>query len=391
VIRSALDYARYFAACLGSSELRAVLAGQKRPLGVRTNVVADVAMRALVEHLLRAQRHGNDAGMGSYHLVNGWGASYPETTGYAIPTLLAVGEHLAWKAPMEAALRAAEWLLSVQRPDGGWQGGRVGEERPSIVFNTAQVIRGLLAAHAHSRNSDFLEAAVRAGDWIVSTQDTDGSWRSSNFLGVARVYDSYVSAPMLHLHEVTGKPMYRNTAMKNLEWVLSRQRTNGWFMDADNTIKHNDRPITHTMAYTIDGLLECHARTGEQRFLEAALQPARRLADLFLERGQLNGRYDRDWSGSEASITTGSAQMAIVWYRAFDRTHEALFKDAAERMIAWLAAVQEISTLGPKDMHGAVTGSFPVWGRYEKFACPNWAQKYMADAFLCSKGILPSH
>ncbi len=32
--------------------------------------------------------------MGSYHLVDGWSASYPETTGYIIPTLFAAAEHL---------------------------------------------------------------------------------------------------------------------------------------------------------------------------------------------------------------------------------------------------------------------------------------------------------
>jgi hypothetical protein len=60
-------------------------------------------------------------------------------------------------------------------------------------------------------------------------------------------------------------------------------------------------------------------------------------------------------------------------------------------MVRWLLAVQGLSSKGPVDMHGAVTGSFPLWGRYEKFACPNWAQKYLADALLCTEGRSPRY
>jgi len=33
---------------------------------------------------------------------------------------------------------------------------------------------------------------------------------------------------------------------------------------------------------------------------------------------------------------------------------------------------------------GALPGSFPLWGRYEKFAFPNWGTKYFVDALLCA-------
>ena len=96
-----------------------------------------------IRYLMRAQEVGGTGGLGSYHLIKGWSAPYPETTGYTIPTLIAASIHLNIAAPLECAERAADWLLSIQREDGGWQGGRVGEDRPSIVFNTAQVIRGM--------------------------------------------------------------------------------------------------------------------------------------------------------------------------------------------------------------------------------------------------------
>lgn len=385
MIRSALAYARYMAAAMADPAARVLVLTHARGLA-DGEVDRHVALREAVGYLMRAQQHGTDRGMGSYHLVEGWGASYPETTGYAIPTLIAAADVLGWSEPKEAAIRAAEWLLTIQRDDGGWQGGRVGEGRPSIVFNTAQVVRGMLAVHAFTQRTDFLEAALRAGRWMVSVQDVDGAWRGSNFMGAARVYDTYVDAPLLRLHTLSGEEAFRSAAIGNLGWVLGQQRANGWFANADNTIRHNDRPITHTIAYTLDGLLECTRITGDERYAAAAIKAAGALADQYLAEGRIHGRYDAEWRGSEHPIMTGSAQLAIVWMRIAALTNEPRYAGAAHRIIRFLGAVQRLGASGPVEARGAMPGSFPLWGRYEKFAFPNWGTKYFADALLCAEG-----
>ena len=58
--------------------------------------------------------------------------------------------------------------------------------------------------------------------------------------------------------------------MANLEWVLAQQWANGWFSNADNTEKHNERPITHTIAYTVDGLIECAAHVRHELMMDRA-------------------------------------------------------------------------------------------------------------------------
>ncbi|MBK8341741.1 MAG: glycoside hydrolase family 127 protein [Flavobacteriales bacterium] len=345
-------------------------------------------LHAAADYLTRAQDAGTDAGLGSYHMVDGWGASYPETTGYALPTLLAMSGRLQRHELKERAVRAAQWLLEVQHPDGGWAGGRIGEGRPSIVFNTAQVIRGLLAVHQISGDATLLDGAVRAGRWLVSVQELDGAWRNHNFLGVERTYDTYVDAPLLALYEVTGDPRLKGAAVRNLERVLSHQSTNGWFANADNTLAHNDRPITHTLAYTLDGLIECGERLVDARWIDAAERPARALLDLFLLHGGLHGRYDAQWHGTELPLTTGGAQLAIVWSRLHSAGRQGPFREGALRMAGWLCGVQRSSANGPVASRGALPGSFPLWGRYEKFAFPNWATKYTADALLCADALV---
>lgn len=346
----------------------------------------DGALRAATGYLLRAQAANKDGGMGSYHLTEGWGASYPETTGYAIPSLLAVAEYLSWGAPAESAHRAGEWLLGIQRQDGGWQGGRIGEDRKSTVFNTAQVIRGMLALHARSGEPRFLESALRAGRWIVSVQDADGAWRAANFLGLARVYDTYVDAPLMHLSKIGGDPVFRQAAERNLRWVRTQMHPNGWFSNADNTVRRNARPITHTIAYTLDGLLECGQLSGQAEWSGCARPAAALLADRFLAEGKLNGRYDVAWAGSEHAIMTGCAQLCIVWARIGD----ARMIEARERMLARLLDIQGRSVRGAAAVEGALPGSFPLWGRYERFAFPNWGTKYLIDALLHKLGHPPA-
>ena len=390
MIRSVLNYVQGFSACLVDPvKRRLLMAHRTRPVAHPAD--RNEALRGAVGYLMRAQDQGKDAGFGSYHLVNGWSTSYPETTGYIIPTLLAAAEHLQWEEPRARALRAADWLLSIQRPDGGWQGGRMGEVRESVVFNTAQVIRGLLAAHETSGRAEFLTASTRAGEWILGSQSRDGAWRKENFLGSARVYDTYVSAPLLRLHRITGDERYRKAAAANLEWVLAQQWANGWFSNADNTIKHNERPITHTIAYTIDGLIECAAHVRHDLIMDRATRTAGALLDTFLRDGWLNGRYDGQWRGSESLITTGCAQLAVCWAWLHRITGENKYAEGLRRMTDLLIAMQQVNFVGPAEAHGALTGSFPLWGRYENFAFPNWGTKYFADALLCAEGRLPRY
>jgi hypothetical protein len=177
-----------------------------------------------------------------------------------------------------------------------------------------------------------------------------------------------------------GHPAWQQAALKNAQWVLDSKMTpNGWLPDADNTIQHNDRPIVHTLAYTYDGLVDLALWSGGTVPLEPTLVPLNELAHRFLKHGFLQGRYNHQWKGSEAMILTGSAQLAIVWWKLHRAGIEGPWLDAARAMNAFLRRCQE--QVVPQAM-GALPGSHPIWGRYEPFGYPNWATKYLADALI---------
>jgi hypothetical protein len=343
-----------------------------------------LATARAVNWLLKAQLSTPDDGMGSYHLVNGWSSSYPETTGYIIPTLLQFASTRNDDNIRAAAIRAANWLVSIQRPPGGWQGGRVNENKPPIVFNTAQIIRGMLGVYKLTRDQKYLQSAQKAGNWLCSIQDENGSWTRYALMGKSRVYDSYVSYPLLMLHRETRMEKYRNHAVKNLNWIVnSKQHVNGWFQDCDNTVKRNSRPILHTIAYTIDGLLDSGIYLDERKYVDAARIAADVLKEKFDRDGYLHGRYDRNWKGSEHMILTGCAQMSIVWQKMAHYAGIREYADTAIKMNKLLISLQKRNIRNESlDTLGAINGSFPLWGRYEPFAFPNWATKYFADALM---------
>ena len=341
------------------------------------------ALHKVMEWMTVAQDATVDHGFASYHLARGWGSAYPETTGYIIPTLLQYSESSGDETWASRAVQAADFLLSIQRPSGGWQGGRMNENKPEVVFNTGQILRGLIAVHHHTGEEAYLASAARAARWLVSVQHPDGYWKKHALMDQARVYDSFVDAPLLDLEARTGDTSLREAALRNLEWIIEKKlQPNGWFADADNTVKRNDRPILHTLAYTLDGLIECDEITGDERYIDAARPGADVLKKQILQTGRLHGRYDRHWNGSEYFLCTGAAQMAIVWMKLYRNSGDTSYLEAADRALDILIHIQRRPFRETRDTRGALPGSFPVWGRYEPFAFPNWASKFFADALI---------
>ena len=336
-----------------------------------------------VNWLIHSQKTMKDHGFGSYHIINKWSSSYPETSGYIIPTLIEFGQNTNNPTIINKAISSANWLLKIQKESGGWQGGRVEENNPEIVFNTAQIIRGLIAVYKLNKDKKYLDSAVRAADWLCSAQSEEGYWKENALMNSERVYDSYVDVPLILVYLLTSEKKYLDTASKNLDWIIDKkQKANGWFEDCDNTIKNNDRPILHTISYTIDGLLDSGIILYNDKYIKAAEKPAKVLLEKFQKQGFLNGRYNNKWQGSEYMILTGCAQISIVWMKLYKLGKGNEYLEAAKKMNSILLTIQKRSRKESADTKGALSGSFPIWGRYEPFAFPNWATKYFIDSLI---------
>jgi len=118
-----------------------------------------------------------------------WGTNYIYGTWSALVALRAAGIDKA----VPVMRRAAQWLLSKQREDGGWgeDGASYwadqpkGEGKASTVSQTAWALLGLMAAGETGN-----EAVARGVDYLLRTQKPDGLWDEAFYtaVGFPRVF-----------------------------------------------------------------------------------------------------------------------------------------------------------------------------------------------------------
>lgn len=347
-------------------------------------------------HWLRAAQDAMDDGgiCGRYHLHKGWTSSYPETTGYIVPTFLALAEELGDEDYVSRAERAIRFLLDLQLDSGAFPGGEVAENtsQPS-PFNTAQIVNGLVAWHAATGCSKTLDAAMRAGNWLTDVQDADGAWRQYYYEGHATTYSAHLSCWLAELGQHVGEQKFVDSASRHLNWVLEhRDPATGWIDLCGFTAEQHEQrfAVTHTIAYTLDGILRISEITGNDEGIDAVRQAAEGILRRLELSRRLPGFLDHGWKQAHApACLTGNAQMALIWFRLFELFGDGRYVNAA------LKAIDLIKEAQPMDnpnagIYGGVPGSDPIWGDYIKMAVPNWAAKFYCDALMRKKAILGS-
>jgi len=346
-------------------------------------------LRATMEWLCAAQDATDDDGVSAfYDMREGrWAPSYPETTGYIIPTFLEYAAYAKDEEYVERARRMANWLLSIQLPSGGMPIGPLWPdwERKPIVFDTGQVIHGLISVFEQTGDARYLDGARRAGDWLVSTQDDDGCWRRYTSLGHVHTFNVRVAWALIRLGVACEGDEYLGAGERNLAWAVAQQTTDGWFRD--NGFTPDEDPLTHTIAYTIRGMLESGNLVGDTPSVAAARLAADVLCERQMEDGYLRASYGPGWrSEAEWSCLTGTAQMAIVWMRLHEMDGGDHYLDAATAAVAYLKRSQS-RNMRRTGVGGGIAGSFPVFQTYEPYRYLNWAAKFFADSLLLKERL----
>lgn len=356
-------------------------------------------LASAIEWICCAQDATGDGGVArSYSIAyspgyarRGWIPSYPETTGYIIPTMFDYARRSGRQDLFARATRMAEWESTIQLPTGAVMGGTVDAARPTpAVFNTGQVLFGWIRAFEETRQARFLESARRAGDFLVAAQDPDGAWRKhlTDFASGAMAsytYNTRSAWGLLALGDAAGHLPYRAAAIRNVEYALTQQLPNGWLQN--NCLSDASRPLVHTIAYALRGILEVGLATGECRFVEAAQRGADALLRQQRSDGSLAGRYTRDWEPAAAySCVTGNAQMGLVWGRLYQATGDARYLDGLVQANRFVESVQWAGT-GDPGLDGGISGSHPLHGQYGRFEVLNWAVKFFADALMLERSL----
>ena len=353
-------------------------------------------LEAAARWLGRAQDAAADGGVvGRYRLNCGWSASYPETTGYIIPTFLALESEAGLAGFRDRARRCVEFLLAVQLESGAFPGLEITEnrDRPS-VFNTAQILNGLVAWHRAGGDDRALAAAQRAAEWLVKTQDPDGAWRTHLYgSGRPYTYMAHAGCWLAEFGEYVGDERYLSASGRHLEWVLRHvDEETGWIDDCgfeeDQAAR---RAVTHTIAYTIWGVLLTSRILNHTRGIDVARTAATAIARRLELSRWLPGKLDANWKGaSPYACMTGNAQMALIWLELHRLDTDPTLLSAACKALDLVKRAQPMTSSNPGIL-GGIPGSDPIWGDYITLAFPNWAAKFFIDALMAKRRALQSN
>jgi Beta-L-arabinofuranosidase, GH127 len=374
---------------LASDELRTTFEHRHLYSYAAATIPTADALRSVVDWIFHAQRP--DGGIAAYYsFLTGYSESYPEVTGYIIPTLYDFGRLTGDPTARHAADLATDWLLSLQMTSGAFPAGLHASDSGSdsnaqpSVFNTGQILQGLVRAHAETRNAKILKSGVAAGDWLAAIQQADGSWTGpAAYQETAHTYYSMVSWALAQLAAESGDPRHAAAADRNIDWVLAHVQPSGWI----HGINLRGHPAyLHFIAYVIQGTLECGILRQRNDAIQAAAKPAWVLLRKFETHKRLLGTYEPDFRGGQRfACLTGNAQMSCIWLRLFEVTGDLRYLNAALKMNEMLK--QLLPVKGRRGVVGGVAGSYPIWGAYQPMRFISWGCKFLADALMMEQRL----
>ena len=361
----------------------------------RSTLAVKEHAEAAINWILHAQAACSTGGIpASYDvLTKRWAPPYPETTGYIICSILrAAGNGLGDPRRLrDSASSMGRWLLSTQMANGAFPAGHIGLANPKpAVFNTGQVLQGLIALAQDGLDEDgrFAKSADRAARWMIEQQDSDGAWRRGvSQLTTEPIHTYYVRAawPLAQYGKTRAVKEAVQAGLRNAEWVVSSQDKDDWFPHMNFNTGEN--PFTHTVAYTLQGLVEIGVLCGRNDLIGAALRAAQRMRQVQdPATGALPGQLDRPYrSAADWTDTSANSQMAVLWFRLGDITGDPSWREAALSANVCNCSLQDIGHRNPV-RRGGLPSSYPRHLGYQRFKYVNWGLKFFLDALMDQMG-----
>jgi squalene-hopene/tetraprenyl-beta-curcumene cyclase len=218
---------------------------------------------------------------------------YPDTDDAAVIALalrqLGTGD--------DAVRRGLDWLAGMQSRDGGWGAfdvdnqamwlyripfcdfGKVTDEPSADV--TAHALETLAQEDGH-----YDGAVARGLDWLLSEQETDGSWFGR--WGVNHLYGTGAALPAL---EACGIPADHPSIRRATDWLESVQQPSGGFGE---DIRSYADPAWRGRATFATPSQTGWALLGLVAAGNAEAKPARRAADYLCEVQRADGDWDEE-------------------------------------------------------------------------------------------------
>jgi hypothetical protein len=345
-------------------------------------------MDASLAWLIHAQDLTRTGGVaGFYSLLNGWHDAYPETTGYIIQTFIDHYKECRDESFLTRALAMADWEIAIQLPNGGVRAFclKRGLSNRPLVFDTGQVLLGWTSLYRYTKEPKYLAASLRAAHWLLENQETNGTWTNYIYRQHCGAYHSRVAWAMLQVANDSERDDLRDGAVAFLQQVLSQQGTSGFFPNTG--FKPRSHYFTHAIAYTLEGLIGASQELSNaqlsKRLMGSVLLTCEPLLAQYTRTKTLYGEYQPDFrpTTTHYQCATGTAQLAWCFLKVFEYSHDQRYLHTALAMIDDVKSMQVLRT-GNSSLDGSIPGSYPLWGRYQRWRLVTWAAKFLCDALL---------
>jgi len=284
-------------------------------------------------------------------VTNSWVKPYPEVTGYLLSYF-----SLKTRLPTQI-LEAGEKMITIQHPTGGFSS--FFNKEVLYTFDTSQITHGLTSLYIKTRQKRYLVAAQRAGNFLLSMQNADGSffpyynWKY-RYRHVERPlkdganWGSYFShiqvknaEALLLLSKVTKNPSYAQAALLMIQWGK----------------RHCDSRFTHPFGYFLEGM----SALDQQKYVRNSLQ-------TFVKPKERNG-FIAYQAGLNYAYVSGSVQLGILFKNSG-------MNSEAKRIYQWATKVQEQHISGGLFQYANRNGT-----PYTKIHAelPSWGTKYYLE------------
>ena len=268
---------------------------------------------------------------------------YPEVTGYYIPTLIRWGYR-------ELAIDYAKWLISIQHDDGSWYD--TFDQMP-YVFDTAQILKGLLAAYSIWPDENVKNSIIKGAMWLAGNIQHDGRFKAADesIWKMPKAYSELIHLYCLSPIREVGIHFSKPKLLEMVDLSIDYYKQNHM-----EEILHFDL-LSHFYAYVMEALVDL----GELELAKAAMN---NIANFQTEDGAVPGYNDVHWVCS-----TGLFQLALTWFRVGDI-------ERGNKAFSYACRLQNES--------GGWYGSYPSVEdeSNDYFAASeiSWAVKYFLDA-----------
>lgn len=170
------------------------------------------------------------------------------TTSKSIFTLIELHALTGEPEYLDAARLAADWLLTMQRPDGSVRselrrqpsGAWAVTDTESILY-TGQVLSALSRLYAATGDKNYLGAAAHTADYLAAKVASEGCYLGDDYRGPNPISSSWAILSLFDFARASGDEQLRETVFACADDLLARQ-----IHEPDDVYRHGRWPASQS-------------------------------------------------------------------------------------------------------------------------------------------------